>query len=393
VELLAADLSLPPLRIVLTARRIDRVRAIASYSAARLRRARPDWAIFAEASLAQAVTGADIVILLVRVGGLAARAHDETFPLRFNLPGDEGLGAGGMANAWRTFPVLAEIASVLCDKAISAKVLNLIAPLGLTTRRLLHAGLDAIGVCELPTLTRQALLERCPELAIAGLRYAGLNHLGWFWPTVDLGLESWQPAIEQKIVDACTLETMRAAPLHYYYRIFDQAAAHRLGFTAHPDRALALMDIGDNLFRQLSLHSDLEVDFSQRPTPWFDYAVVPMVRALLGGRVYHGFANVRNLSKVPELPQDCVVEVEVSVGEAGLSHQVPGTVPSGVLKFLRAVSASEAVTYEAAFRRDETLLEHALELLPLPITRQNRFAMIREITRPTSSVCERNTTC
>src|SRR5437870_5388579 len=63
-----------------------------------------------------------------------------------------------------------------------AAVLNLVAPLGITTRLLLDAGLDAIGVCELPRVTLEGWIAATATAAgNTSFRYAGLNHLGWFW--------------------------------------------------------------------------------------------------------------------------------------------------------------------------------------------------------------------
>ena len=67
---------------------------------------------------------------MIRVGGLAARQADEDLSRRFGVPGDEGLGPGGAANALRTLPVLAELAADLRRVAPGATVLNLVSPLG-----------------------------------------------------------------------------------------------------------------------------------------------------------------------------------------------------------------------------------------------------------------------
>ena len=46
--------------------------------------------------------GADNVVIQVRVGGFEGRLLDETFPNKYGLCGDEGLGAGGLSAGWRT---------------------------------------------------------------------------------------------------------------------------------------------------------------------------------------------------------------------------------------------------------------------------------------------------
>ncbi len=49
--------------------------------------------------LASALDGADVVVNAVRIGGLDARAFDETYPQRTACPGEETMGSGRLANA------------------------------------------------------------------------------------------------------------------------------------------------------------------------------------------------------------------------------------------------------------------------------------------------------
>ena len=58
----------------------------------------------------RASTGADAVLLQLRVGGQAARNQDETWPLECGCVGQETTGAGGLAKALRTVPVVLDIA-------------------------------------------------------------------------------------------------------------------------------------------------------------------------------------------------------------------------------------------------------------------------------------------
>ena len=57
-----------------------------------------------------AVANADFVLVQIRVGGQQARLADETFPLPCGCIGQETTGAGGLANALRTVPVVLGIA-------------------------------------------------------------------------------------------------------------------------------------------------------------------------------------------------------------------------------------------------------------------------------------------
>jgi 6-phospho-beta-glucosidase len=61
-------------------------------------------------SLDDGLDGAGAVLLQLRVGGQAARQRDETWPLECGCVGQETTGAGGLAKALRTVPVVLDIA-------------------------------------------------------------------------------------------------------------------------------------------------------------------------------------------------------------------------------------------------------------------------------------------
>src|SRR6201996_8291658 len=52
------------------------------------------------------LAGAAAVLIQLRVGGQAARDRDETWPLEFCCLGQETTGAGGLAKALRTIPLV-----------------------------------------------------------------------------------------------------------------------------------------------------------------------------------------------------------------------------------------------------------------------------------------------
>ena len=59
-------------------------------------------------SVDEGTDGADAVLFQLRIGGQAARHRDETWPLDCGCVGQETTGAGGLAKALRTVPVVLE---------------------------------------------------------------------------------------------------------------------------------------------------------------------------------------------------------------------------------------------------------------------------------------------
>ena len=60
--------------------------------------------------LDKALYGADFVDTQIRVGGNKQRVKDEKIPLQYDLVGQETTGAGGMMKAFRTIPVMLNVA-------------------------------------------------------------------------------------------------------------------------------------------------------------------------------------------------------------------------------------------------------------------------------------------
>ena len=355
----------------LSARRLDRLAAITAAAAACSTGA---WDVSMAPSLAACVDGADAVVLLVRIGGLAARAHDEAFPRRFGLVGDEGLGPGGFANGYRSVPPLTELARTLRRGCPRALICNLVAPLGITTRLLLDEGLNAVGVCELPAVTLAELVG--PAGDGGDLQYAGLNHLGWFWSETPVGKARLGEAVARGIVDGPTLAQTGAAPLHYYYELFDCAAARRLGIERRPGRARELATLAEATLAAFATSGRAEGATVRRPTPWFDRALVPLLTARLADLPYDGFVNVRNQGPiVPAVPPAAVVEVRARVAEEVVAVK-PTDCPAFVSQALATMADAEDLAYQAARGQDPQLLSRALQALPLQIDAARAAALV-----------------
>src|SRR6059036_2702766 len=96
--------------------------------------------------LDRAVDGAGFVLIQLRVGGQTARLSDETFPLVCGCIGQETTGAGGLAKALRTVPVVLAIADRVRELT-DAWIVDFTNPVGIVTRALLDHGHRAIGLC------------------------------------------------------------------------------------------------------------------------------------------------------------------------------------------------------------------------------------------------------
>ena len=136
--------------------------------------------IVATSSVEEGVAGARAVLFQLRVGGQAAREVDETLPLRCGCVGQETTGAGGLAKALRTVPVVLEIADVVRREAPDAWIVDFTNPVGIVTRALLDAGHRAIGLCNVAIgFQRRFAATLGVEPSRVSLGHVGLNHLSW----------------------------------------------------------------------------------------------------------------------------------------------------------------------------------------------------------------------
>src|SRR5436305_14543558 len=167
--------------LVLADPAVDRLEVVAGMARRMLARAGHPARVVATPDTSVGVTDADVVLLQLPVAGPAARIQDETWPLRCGCVGQETTGAGGLAKALRTVPVVLDIADrVRRLAAPDAWIVNFTNPVGIVTRALLQEGHRAVGLCNVAIGFQRRLagwLDVAPEQV--QLDHVGLNHLTW----------------------------------------------------------------------------------------------------------------------------------------------------------------------------------------------------------------------
>lgn len=221
-----------------------RLRAIASVLAEQAEGVADAPAVSLHTSLDDAVRGADFVFSAIRVGGLEGRACDETIPLRHGIIGQETVGAGGIAYALRTLPVVTRIGARVRELAPEAWVINFTNPAGVVTEALQEVLPGrVIGICDSPVGLARRALQAVGVAAGAdatGVDYVGLNHLGWVrrlevdgvdrLPELLASPERIESFEEGRLFGAAWIQALGALPneyLHHYYFTREALAADR----------------------------------------------------------------------------------------------------------------------------------------------------------------------
>ena len=92
-----------------------------------------DVTITSTLDLDTALYGAAFVDTQIRVGGNKQRVVDEKIPLKYGLVGQETTGAGGMMKAFRTIPVMLNVARRMEELSPDGWIINYTNPTGLVT--------------------------------------------------------------------------------------------------------------------------------------------------------------------------------------------------------------------------------------------------------------------
>jgi hypothetical protein len=378
LEQLVSVIKEDQLDIRLVARDSNRLRHIAEHCR-RQSVSRPDWSILSQ-NIETAINGADICVLLFRVGGFAARELDEHFPRTFDQIGDEGLGLGGYANALRTTPTMVKIAKKLAAASPNVIALNLVAPLGIATRVLLDHGVKAVGLCELPITTERVLKRNFGPNSNQALSFTGLNHIGWFW-SHDLDVALFERAVAAGVVDESVLHKFGAAPLKYYYKVFNPEAARALRIEQNPRRAQELRQIAALTLNEIQSGQLHVTALHGRTMPWFDDALVPVLGALIDDGSWRGFANLQPAAKDSWYQRGSVIEGRTRIDRTSMILEFapdPGNV--NLFNFLETAARAEAHVYHGAMGDDpQKSIRTALEEGPLELPRAQLSAITRAI--------------
>ena len=323
-----------------------------------------------------AMDGASFVLIQLRIGGQAARLLDETLPLRFDTIGQETTGAGGLAKALRTVPVVLELAELAGRRALpGAWIVDFTNPVGVVAQALIDAGHRAIGLCNVAISLQRRLASRIGlEPDTLALDHVGLNHLSWITAAKADGVDRLPELLDahgSSIADELQLPValirrIKAVPSYYlrYYYAFDEVMAEQRGGY---HRAAEVMELERRL---LEMYADPTLDtkpalLNDRGGAFYSEAAAKLLASLHDGAGDVQVVDVRNDGAIPDLGADDVVEVPARIDRDG-AHPLPqGAMDPAMLELVQAVKVFERLAIRAVLSGDADDVRQALEAHPL----------------------------
>lgn len=339
-----------------------------------------------------ALDGARAVLIQIRVGGQQARLHDETIPAACGCVGQETTGAGGLAKALRTVPVVLDIAArarALADP--DAWIIDFTNPVGIVTRALLDAGHRAVGLCNVAiNFQRQIAAHLGVEPERVLVDQVGLNHLTWIravhldgrdvLPDV---LDSYGDTLAHEIgLPRAVLDQLGAIPsyyLRYFYAEREVLQEQRMS----PPRARVVADIERQL---LDMYKDPHLTekpalLEKRGGAFYSEAAIQLVASLISDSGDPQVVDLRNQGTLAGLADDDVVEVPARIRAGGPVPLPQRPLAPELLGLVQHVAAYERLAASAARSGDPEAAR--LALLSNPLVRDWRLAdsMLPDLTR------------
>ncbi len=333
-----------------------------------------DWLqVSASTDLGEALSGAQYVINQVRVGGLAARAFDETFPIPLGIPGEETVGPGGFANSLRTVPQVVKLAQAVQEFAPDALLLSFTNPASVIQYAVTRASrLQVLGLCDgAVTMRSQAATALGCNPSELSIDYVGMHHFGFITRVVRDGRDVTAAMLDgldrvtNLDMDLDLVRSLGALPTPYFKyfvhadRILDRQRSQK------KSRAEQLLDIEADLLKEYATAQGRPAGLAKRAARWYDAIIAPVLMTLVERRTAPFVLNVVNGDKQSWLPTDTIIEIPCLI-ETGQVRPLAMPEPNREIRArVQLNCAYEQLMVEAILEQSEIKAARALTMNPM----------------------------
>jgi alpha-galactosidase len=366
---------LGPVELALMDIDADRLGPVARLAERLIRDGRAPHTVTATTDRAEALRGADFVIISVSVGGVDGWQQDLDIPLRhgvFQTVGDT-IGPGGVLRALRHIPALVEMARDVERICPNAWVIQLTNPMNPICRAMERAsGARVLGLCHGVQGTEEdwAGMLGLPAERVRIYAY-GNNHFlfvraMWAGDRDGLALlralprDAWAPyEANYRLWEIYGMLPVNR-PRHpvEFVRLFlaggEQAAAgyglDRVATDRHIARSRSAPDTAS---AEVASPEPLTLSRSREP-------VTDVIAALAGARELVTHVNVANRGAVPNLPAHGHIELPALLNGRGVFPLATDDLPAGIAAEVRRVIDEQELIVEAALTGSRRLALQAL---------------------------------
>jgi len=335
---------------------------------------------------AEALDGADYVVIMVQVGGMTAFGHDYEIPLKYGVDqciGDS-LGPGGIFRGLRTIPVLIDIANDMRRLCPDALMLNYANPMAACCWALgTVPGLNFVGLCHgvQTTMDLIASYTGCKKEEIDYLA-AGINHMAWFLKLEKDGKDLY-PILRENIEkpEYYVNEKVRCEVMRHFGYFMTESTGHLSEYLPYFRKNQKALDLycdepdfggasgayykyGLALEEKFATTDPLSIETTELGPRSAEYCS-HILEAHETGNVFRLNGNVRNDGYITNLPNGCCVEVPIFVDRLGLHPTVVGDLPSQLAALNMTNVLAQGLAVEAAIEGDPEKVVQAVALDPL----------------------------
>ncbi len=349
-----------PIHLVLVGRTKEKLEIVGTLCQCMAARGEADLSVSFTTDMEASLADADYIINQIRVGGMEARAFDESFPRRFGIPGEETVGPGGFSYSLRTVPVVLNYCRLVEKLAPQAVILNLTNPSSVVQYAISrYTNVRVVGVCDSPVSLREAIAQLLDiPLQELSFSYVGMHHFGWITRVLWKG-QDMMPQVLDRVaeiskleIDPKILQAIGAIPSPYlkYYFHPDRILAKTEG---RPVRAEQLIGVQAAMLEQYKGWASPEKPDTlvRRGAVWYRKIVVPVLMSMIKDARQLLIVNVDNGSAIPWLPAETIVELPAIVGANGVYPLAMGEVPGDVKAMVQMNAAYEMLAVEAIVER------------------------------------------
>ena len=341
-------------------------------------------------SRAEALQGADVVLVTILANGLDVWRHDIEIPKKYGIDTNIGdtRGPSGIFRALRTIPVMLDIARDMERHCPDATMLNYTNPMVLLCRAMQReTSIKLTGLCHSVQGTAE-MLAGWIGAPMSEITYtcAGINHMAFYlkydwngkdaYPLIRQAMERPEVYNEEQVrnemflaMDYYTTESSgHHSEYNWWFRkrpdLIEKYCTHGTGW--NPGLYAYILDryaSRENTWREDAkkwFASDTPISLERG----HEYAAY-IINALKGGEPFEFNGNVANTGLIDNLPQGACVEVPVWASKKGFEPVRVGALPPQVAMLTGITSQLEELAVEGALTGNPRLVYQAIAHDPL----------------------------